>query len=311
MAISLNSIDFRIKFPEIPRSLDVIETSAPSIKERQRTIEVMAETLKLGKRRTVDLPHGTAYFSHRGEVEYFQASGAVWSRDAEAEQEHDNELRKWPELIKEGRDEDTRFALPEKTSHQLLAHAKDLIGAADLADKTMDGGRVVLDQVAQLDEKGKILQSGAGGASVIYNFTIEELPVFGAGAKSTLAFEPVDGEPKVVGGLHVWRSPGKGRQIEMPSVEEALSVGLLQDPELLRYSKKGGKITVTRLAFGYMALPAMMQQLYLFPVFDVQGKVTLEDDKLGYFLFSSYHHAASAASYKKADLYAPYLARRN
>lgn len=135
--------------------------------------------------------------------------------------------------------------------------------------------------------------------------------MFGAGAKSTLAFEPVNGEPKVVGGLHVWRFPSKGRQIQMPSVEEALSVGLLQNPELVRYSKKGAKITVTRLEFGYMALPAMMQQCYLFPVFDVQGKVTLPDDKLGYFLFSGYHHAASAASYKKADLYAPYLASRN
>ncbi len=311
MVISFDSIDLRTKVPEIPRSLDVIETSAPSIKERHRAIETMAETLKLGKRKMVDLPHGTAYFSRRGEVEYFQASGAVWSRDAEAEQAHDNELRKWPDLIKEGGDEDTRFALPEKTSYQLLAHAKDLIGAADLADKAMDGGRVVLDQVAQLSEKGKIMQSGAGGATVIYNFSMAGLPVFGAGAKSTLAFEPVDGVPKVVGGLHVWRPPRKGQQIEIPSIEEALSVGLLQDPELLRYSKKGGKISITKLDFGYMALPAMMQQRYLFPVFDVQGEVTVEDDKLGYFLFSRYHHAASAASYKKADLYAPYLASMN
>lgn len=311
MTISLDSVDLRIKFPEIPQSLDVIETSAPSFKDRQRAVDVMSETLKLGKCRIVDLPHGTAYFSRRGEVEYFQASGAVWSRDAEAEQEHDSELRKWPDLIKEGGDDDTHFALPEKASHQLLAHARDLIGAADLADKSMDGGRIVLDQVAQISEKGEIMQSGAGGASVIYNYSIAGLPVLGAGAKSTLSFEPVDGQPKVVGGLHVWRSPSKARQIDMPSVEEALSEGLLQDPELVRYAKKGGKISITRLEFGYMALPAMMQQRYLFPVFDVQGEMTVEDEKLGYFAFSRYHHAASATSYKKADLYAPYLARMN
>jgi hypothetical protein len=311
MTIPLDSIDFKIKLPKLPKSFNVIETSAPSIKERQRAIDVMSETLKLGKCRTADLPHGTAYFSHRGEVEFFQASGAVWSRDAEAEQKYDNELRRWPDLIKEEGDNDTRFALPEKISYQLLAHSKDLISEADLVDKAMDGGRVLLDQVAQLSEKGEIMQSGAGGASVIYNYSIEGLPVFGAGAKSTLSFEPVDGQPKIVGGLHVWRSPSKARKIEMSSVEEALSIGLLQDPALAIYAKKGGKIIVTRLEFGYLALPAMMQQRYLFPVFDIQGKMMMERDKLGYFAFSRYHHAASMDSYKKTDLYAPYLASMN
>ncbi len=311
MAIPLDSIDFKIKLPEIPKSLNVIETSAPSIKERRRAIDVMSETLKLGKCKAADLPHGTAYFSHRGEVEFFQASGAVWSRDAEAEQKYDNELRRWPDLVKKEEGDETRFALPEKISYQLLAHTKDLIGEADLVDKGMDDGRVILDQVAQLSEKGEVIQSGAGGASVIYNYSIEELPVFGAGAKSTLAFEPMDGHPKIVGGLHVWRSPHKALKIELSSVEEALSIGLLQDPELVLYAKKGGKIIVTRLEFGYLALPAMMQQRYLFPVFDVQGKMMMEGDKLGYFAFSRFHHAASLESYKKTDLYAPYLASMN
>ena len=311
MAIPLDSIDFKIKLPEIPKSLNVIETSAPSIKERRRAIDVMSESLKLGKCRTADLPHGTAYFSHRGEVEFFQASGAVWSRNADAEQKYDNELRRWPDLVKEKTDNGTIFVLPEKIAHQLLAHSKDLIAEADLVDKGMDSGRVVLDQVAELSEKGEILQNGAGGASVIYNYSIEGLPVFGAGAKSTLAFELEDGQPKIVGGLHVWRSPRKTRKIEMSSAEEALGIGLLQDPELVLYSKKGGRIIITKLKFGYMALPAMMQQRYLFPVYDVQGEMRMERDKLGYFAFSRYHHAASMESYKKTDLYAPYLATMN
>jgi hypothetical protein len=311
MSISLDSIDLRAKLPDLPGKLAVIETSAPSLKERQRALDLMADTLQLGKRRAVDLPHGIAYVSRRGEVEYFQASGAVWSRDAEAEQKHDNELRKWPKLVKQGGDKDARFALPKGTSRVLLGQAKEMIGAADLGDKAMDGGRIVLDQVAQLSEKGEIIQSGAGAATVIFGFAMEGLPVFGAGAKSTFTFEPVEDKPKIVGSLHVWRSPAKSREIKMPSVEEALSVGLLEDSELRRYAEKGAKITVSRLALGYMALPAMVQQRYLFPVLDVQGQVSLPDDKLGYFQFARYHHAAPAASYKKADIYAPYLAKRN
>jgi hypothetical protein len=311
MSIPLDSIDFRTKLPETPRSLDVMEITAPPFEAREPALDLMVETLQLGECKTVDLPHGTAYVSHRGEVEFFQASGAVWSRDAEAEQKQNNELRQWPGLVEEKDDKGVRFALSEKMSHELLGRARELSGAAEFVDKAMDSGRVVLDQVTQISEKGEIMQSGAGGATVIHGFALNGLPVFGAGAKSTLAFEPMEGEPKFVGGLHVWRSPGKGRQIQMPAVEEALAVGLLEDPELLRYAEKGGKITVTRIALGYMALPAMVHQRYLFPVFDVQGQVSQPDDKLGYFLFARYHHAAPAESYKKADLYAPYLAQMN
>jgi hypothetical protein len=311
MTISLNSIEFRAKLPELPRSLDVIETAAPSLKARQRALDLMIETLRLGKCRTVDLPHGTALVSRRGEVEFFQASGAVWSRDAEAEQKHDSELRQWPKLVEEEGRGAVRFVLPDEQAQDLLGHAKKLIGAAELAHDAMDSGHVVLDQVAQLADNGEIMQSGAGAATVVHGFAIAGLPVFGAGAKSTIAFEPLDGEPRVTGSLHVWRTPGKGRQISMPAVEEALSVGLLDDPELVHYAEHGGKISVTRIALGYMALPAMVNQRYLFPVFDVQGQVTLPEDKLGHFLFARYHHAAPAKSYMEADLYAPYLAARN
>lgn len=69
--------------------------------------------------------------------------------------------------------------------------------------------------------------------------------------------------------------------IEMSSVEEALSIGLLQDSELVLYAKKGGKVIVTKLEFGCLSLPAMMQQRYLFPVFDIQGEMIMERDKLG------------------------------
>jgi len=311
MTISLDKIDFRAKLPDLPRSLPVMETSAPRLEERRGAIDLLGDTLNLGKRRLVELPHGVAYVSPRGEVEYFQASGAVWSRDAEAEQKHDNELREWPKLVKAGDDTDDRLALDKETSRQLLGKAKELVEAARFGDKAMDGGQVVLDQVTQLSDKGEIIQRGAGTATVAFGFSIDGLPVVGAGAKSTLAFDPVDGEPRLVGSLHVWRSPVEAREIQMPAVEEALSVGLLADPELRRYAEKGSKITVSRLRLGYLALPAMTQQRYLFPVFDVQGQVSLPEDKLGHFQFARYHHAAPVASYKKADIYAPYLARMN
>jgi len=311
MTISLDSIEFQTELPDMPRSMIVAETKAPCLEDRKPAMDLLVERLDLGKCQVVDLPHGMAYASSRGEVEFFQASGGIWSRDARAEQGHDNELRDWPKLVEQRDDRDEGFALPEDLSVRLLERARELVEAMGLVDKSMDSGRVVLDQVVELSEKGEILRSGAGTATAVFGFSLEGRSVLGAGAKSTLAFEPLDGEPRMSGGLHVWRSLHEKRDLQMPDLEEALSIGLLEDPELTRAVKHGGQIVVTRLNLGYMALPAMMQQRYLYPVFDVQGRVSMPDDKLGYFQFARYHHAAAEASYKKAGLFAPYLATMN
>jgi hypothetical protein len=92
----------------------------------------------------------------------------------------------------------------------------------------------------------------------------------------------------------------------MSSVEEALGVGLLTDPELDRYSAAGHRIRITRLELVYMALPAFLQQSHLIPMFQVEGVVS--EGKLGIsFHFGRFHHAVAPKAYADAGLYGSYL----
>ncbi len=91
------------------------------------------------------------------------------------------------------------------------------------------------------------------------------------------------------------------------SIEAALAVGLLADPELTLYQAAGHRIQITRLDFCYLALPAFMRQAHLFPALQIEGSVS--QGKRGQaFNFGRFHHAASPSAYAAADLYGPYLA---
>jgi hypothetical protein len=165
---------------------------------------------------------------------------------------------------------------------------------------------VQLEQVAQLDAKGKEIAHGAGQATIKFLYAVGGVPVRGAGAK-TLAFaEPASGQARVSGVFHAWRTIGKEAAIKLPSTEEALGVGVLTDPELDQYHAAGHKIQITRLEFVYLALPAFMRQSHLFPAFQVEG--TVSEGTLGIsFHFARFHHAVPPRAYAAADLYGPYL----
>ena len=174
------------------------------------------------------------------------------------------------------------------------------------------GGEVVseavqLDQVAQLDAQGKETAHGAGQATIKFHTGVGGVPVRGAGAK-TLAFAvPASGQARFSGIFHAWRTVGKATDVKIGSLEEALGVGVLTDPELDQYHAAGHRIQITRLEFVYLALPAFMRQNHLIPAFQVEG--TVSEGKLGIsFQFGRFHHAAAPRAYAAADLFGPYLA---
>jgi len=191
-------------------------------------------------------------------------------------------------------------------SARLVAQAKDLLEPLGLIGRERAFEAVQLEQVTQLDAKGNERAHGAGQATVKFQYALEDVPVRGAGAK-TLAFaEPGDGQARFAGIFHAWRAPGQSTALKLPSVEEALGVGLLTDPQLDRYSAAGHKIRITRLDFVYLALPAFMRQSHLFPAFQIEG--TVSEGKLGIsFDFARFHHAAPPRAYAAANLYGAYL----
>jgi hypothetical protein len=118
--------------------------------------------------------------------------------------------------------------------------------------------------------------------------------------------DPENGRARFTGGFHAWRSVGEGHAVRLPKLEEALGVGLLDDPELTTYHERGHKVSVTRLELGYLALPAFMSQRHLFPAFQVEGAVS-EGERGEGFRFGRFHHAAPPKAYARADMNGWYL----
>ena len=311
MPLTINDLKFNVDAPELPQSMRLFETESPTLAQRERAIEVFRKTLNLGDSKQVELPDSIAFASKRGEVEFFQASGAIWARDAEVETLYVNELREWPGIEEVQQGNDITVRLGSRTASTLMRQAQDLLSAAELLSEQMKTNRVVLEQVSNLNEEGQLIARGAGAATVTFDYELDGLPVFGAGGKSQIFFEPSKSGAQTTGAFHCWRPIVGEREIRIREIEDALTVGVLQDPELNIYHKKGGRIEVNKLGFGYMALPAMVRQRYIFPVFQIEGQVFTPDDKQEYFEFARYHHALSQEQYGEVDAFADYLMKAN
>ena len=305
MPLKVNNLELMTRLPELPSSIPVFALSAPSLDDRRAAIGHLAEYFKLGTLRSAEFDHAVVMASAQGDVQYFPASGAVLARDATAGRGQENELRRWDGLqdSKSGGD---RMSLTPEVSKYLISLAQELLEPIGLLGKEMAWAAVQLEQVAHLDGEGKEIEYGAGRATVKFGYAVEGVPVRGAGAK-TLAFaDPDTGAPRITGVFHAWRTLGQATAIKLPSLEQALGVGLLTDPELDLYHRAGHRIQITRLDFGYLALPAFMRQSHLFPAFQVEGKVSEGKRGIG-FGFGRFHHAAPPAAYAEAGLAGPYL----
>jgi hypothetical protein len=228
----------------------------------------LAEHLKLGDLRAVELDHAVVMASKQGDFHYFHASGAVMARDATAGRVADNELRKWAGL-QDSKIGGQRLTLNPEASKRLIGQASDLLEPVGLLGRPVSSAAVELEQVAQLDARGKELQYAAGRAVVKFAYAVEGLPVRGAGGKTLVFAEPEAGAARITGAFHAWRIPGQAAAVKLPPVEQALAVGLLTDPELNLYRAAGHKIRITRMELVYLALPAFMRQNHLFPAFQV------------------------------------------
>lgn len=305
MSIKLNNLQIDAKLPKVPPSLPVHALTAPGLEDRRAAMGRLGEHMKLGALRSVDLEHGIVMASERGDITCFHASGAVWARDAAGGKGAVNEMRKWDGQVSTT-DDGQRAALNADASKKLLAQTKDLLQPLGLLGREVASESVQLDQVAQLDAKGTEMAHGAGQATVKFLYAVDGVPVRGAGAKTLAYAEPDAGQLRYRGVFHAWRGLGKGTDLKLAGLEEALAVGLLTDPELDRYSAAGHKIQLTRLELVYLALPAFLRQSHLFPAFQIEGVVS--EGKLGIgFHFGRFHHAAPARAYAACGLFGSYL----
>jgi len=305
MPLKMSDLELSTRSPNLPTSINVFALSAPSLRDRGAAIDRLRDYLKLGELRGTEFDHAAVMANGRGDIQYFHASGALLARDATAEREQANELRKW-EGVHDSNTGGNRVTLTPDASKRLIAQAQELLEPIGLLGTERASAAVQLLQVAQLDGKGREIAHGAGRATVKFTYEVQGVPVRGAGAK-TLAFaDPAAGAPRITGVFHAWRTLGAPTPVKLPPLEQALGVGLLGDPELELYHRAGHTIRITRLDFAYLALPAFMRQSHLFPVFQIEGKVSEGARGIG-FGFARFHHAAPPSAYAAAGLAGSHL----
>jgi len=301
----MNDFDLKVRLPEVPSSIPVFALSAPSLGDRRTAIDRLGKRLELGGLHSAEFDHAVVMASPRGDIHYFHASGAVLARDATAERDQKNEFRKW-EGLQDSENGGNRMTLSPDISKRMIVQVQEFLEPIGLLGKERVSGAVQLQQVARLNGEGREIEHGAGRATVKFGYAVEGVPVCGAGAKTLAFVEPAAGAPRITGIFHVWRILGQAIAVKLPSLEQALGVGLFTDPELHLYHLAGHKIQISRLDFGYLALPAFMRQSHLFPAFQVEGKVSEGKRGIG-FGFARFHHAAPPSTYEAAGLVGPYL----
>ena len=307
MPISFRDIDFRVELPEIPSAMPAAVTEGQCGHERVEAMRTLAAVLEIDEPIEVTLPFGHALAGKAGQVEFFAASGAVRARNIPLLSRFEDERRDWPDVEKVETGEGVSYRLGERTSGRLLEEARDLLGRSGLADDGVADVDVFLGRWALLDERGRERESGPGRATVRMSYAVEGTPLIGAGAKTNLHYDPVDGRPTLARMFHVHRRVVDVREVRTGDTEKAFSA-FLADPFLEQQSKKGGRIAVTAVHAGLLALPADTPQRVAYPALAIEGTVEgLKDERKGdnELRFGRYVPAASPEALRRAGVAVP------
>ena len=271
MPVTFKELDFRTSMPDVPRDLPVLEVAGQCFDDRSNGIRVLARQFDLGDATEVDLPFGWALASRSGQVEYFEASGAIRGRNSAVTERFENESRHWPGAVRYDTREGTSWGIGESAEGSLVERSRSL--AADIRlDADPVDVRVSVAQWAKLDESGKELDSGPGRATVQMSYAFEGLPFIGPGSKTNMHYDPIDGEPQLSRFFHVHRSPGRARSVRAGEPERAFD-GLLDDALLVEHAGRASRIAITTATLGLLSLPADVPQRYAVPALAVEGSI--------------------------------------
>jgi len=109
-------------------------------------------------------------------------------------------------------------------------------------------------------------------AHVMYNFSVENIPIIGPGAK--IKFSLIEGG-KMSGLLYFWRSITPYQKWPLISPKEALK-RFKANPRFKQLSSESASIILDNMYFGYYALTPTEFQRYLIPVYAIIGKVQMK-----------------------------------
>jgi len=238
---------------EIRREISIYRTPLKTIDKE--TIRKISSAFDM-KARAIDSGSRIMVKDRFGVLEIFEASGSIWWTKQNRSR---SERRK-----------SVRFLSEKKAIEKANPYLKT-VGLADrkAKPKSVSYTETFIERSKDKQPTGVITHQ-----HVNYEFSLDDLPVFGPGAKIQVTFSENN---QVVEVLKFWREPKKERRkYKLISIETAIKI-FQKHEAFWDLSKRTAKIQANEISLGYYALPPREIQVCLIPVYRFKGFVSTKD----------------------------------
>ncbi len=255
-----NLFEYPLNIPKTTKTISIYQTEAPILIENDLNQTILKRLQKVAsyfqmKGRPQDLGDRMAMNQKAYSLQLYKASNAFWYADLE------NACSEKPVES----DEPIDIQTTRKTANALLEQHGLLLPQM----RYTDTGKTIVSSKNALENN---LESHVTETKVRYMFYIEDMPVFGAGAKVSIGFR----NPNQMTQLqYFWRKTNFLKEENILSPEEALQK-VTKDDRFEHLKPNFAKIRLHSIDLGYYALPPYAVQRYLHPVYAVRGTVVTD-----------------------------------
>lgn len=185
-------------------------------------------------------------------LEIFRTSDSIW----------------WTRLSDEKREPDGKVELPDEK--EAVALAQDYLKEKKLDDELAKVKTVTYSEHSRIGRGGKVIADYPVMQHVNFEFSFDDVPILGPGAKIQVTF---GANKKVVEVYKFWRHTVKDREMDIITTDKAIEL-IRNDKAFSKLREGEAKVTFHDIWLAYYALPPRRQQLFLFPVYTFKGTVS-------------------------------------
>ena len=182
-------------------------------------------------------------------VEFFTNSKSVWWTNIKWEDKETIPIKKVP------------------NEDDIINAANQHLKILNIADGKPNIKSITYDEAFDYDVRSKKSTSYVSSINVNYDFTINNLPVFGSGAKIRVT---LDENLEVVEWYRFWRDLKQEKKYKIIGIATAKKL-IESSTTFSKLDKRKSEIVIKKIDLGYLALPPRETQAYLLPVFRFKG----------------------------------------
>lgn len=240
------------ELPKYQREIPIFRTPIPEIdkeiiEKRSNVFSVNGKVKNLGSILVIE--------DSSSILELFEASGSVW----------------WTRKTKLKSEPHISVNFPNEK--EAIFKANTYLAKVELASKLANPVSVTYTETLYESNNQKVPLKVITSQHVNYEFRLEEIPIWGPGAKTQVTFGENN---QVIEVLKFWREPKKEQSTTKLITAEKASKIFQNYEAFSDLSEQKAKVQVDDIAFGFYALPPREVQACLIPVYRFKGYVATE-----------------------------------